>query len=212
MKKTLGIILISAVTSVLSVFIYSQFSINNTQQENQISGNNSIDRNSNFQNVSLPTIDVDLKSAAKSSVDAVVHIKKYPTPPFEQQKEQIRQAIWRVHNQEIESGFYDYLDQLRKKYRLEYKPRVMEMFLEKMKQNPKTSNERKSRSKDLKNRFSTGELSQVIAELSFTTIPVKEVVELLNLFPSHRRPRFRTIDDVRAFVGERVVQQHLLER
>ena len=77
MKKTLGIILISAVTSVLSVFIYSQFSINNTQQVNQISGNNSIDRNSNFQNVSLPTIDVDLKSAAKSSVDAVVHIKKY---------------------------------------------------------------------------------------------------------------------------------------
>ena len=142
----------------------------------------------------------------------VVHIKKYPTPPFEQQKEQIRQAIWRVHNQEIESGFYSYLDQLRKRYRLEYKPRVMEMFLEKMKQNPKTSNKRKSRSKDLKNRFSTGELSQVIAELSFTTIPVKEVVELLNLFPSHRRPRFRTVDDVKAFIGERVVQQHLLEK
>ena len=76
MKKTLGIILLSAVTSVLSVITYNHFTQDNTKSEiPQISENTN--NNVNYRNVSLPTIDVDLKTAAKNSVDAVVHIKKY---------------------------------------------------------------------------------------------------------------------------------------
>ncbi|NOZ60085.1 MAG: hypothetical protein GXO74_00235 [Calditrichaeota bacterium] len=142
----------------------------------------------------------------------VVHIKKYPAPPYEQQKEQIKQAIWRVHNREIEQGFYDYLDQLKKKYRLKYKSAVMQMFLDRINQKPSSPAGEKSKPKKLEQRFSAAELSRVIAELSFTTISVRDVVDVLSIYPSHRRPRFRTLDDVKTFLDERVAQKYLLEK
>ena len=77
MKKTLGIILISAITSVLSIVIYNYITPNISNDNIVISDNNSLDNNLNYRNVSLPSIDIDLKTAAKNSVDAVVHIKKF---------------------------------------------------------------------------------------------------------------------------------------
>ncbi len=77
MKKIFGIILISMVSSVFSVIVYNHFFYNDVKQEKLPVEKTQVKNDINFQKVSLPTIDVDLKQAAKNSVDAVVHIKKY---------------------------------------------------------------------------------------------------------------------------------------
>ncbi len=75
MKKIFGLVLISVLSSAITLGLYHFF-----YKEKTNSGfyfNDEIKNDGNFRNASLPSIDVDLKFAAKKSVDAVVHIKKY---------------------------------------------------------------------------------------------------------------------------------------
>jgi Do/DeqQ family serine protease len=75
MKKIISLIFVALVSSLSSVLLYSYISKPKIIErkytiEKPIAG-------SNIRNVMMPGIDLDLKTAAKRSVNAVVHIKKY---------------------------------------------------------------------------------------------------------------------------------------
>lgn len=141
----------------------------------------------------------------------VVHIKRYPAPPYEQQKEQIRQTIFRVYNKEIQQAFDEYLIQLKNKYRLQLEDEGAKIFLSKINKVP-TIDSLKKKEPKLIDRFSPADLNVIIARLSFANISIKDVVTRLELYPRHRRPRFRTLDDVKIFVEDRVVNEYILNK
>ncbi|OQX95354.1 hypothetical protein B6I21_05850, partial [candidate division KSB1 bacterium 4572_119] len=59
----------------------------------------------------------------------VIHVKKYPSPPYEQEREKIKQSIYRKHNKEIEQAYYEFLDALKVKYKLEYDNKAISFFV-----------------------------------------------------------------------------------
>ncbi len=76
MKKYLSLVLVGIVSSLSSVILYS-YIVKPKVVEKKYVIEQPQKQDNNIRNVMMPGIDVDLKYAAKHSVDAVVHIKKY---------------------------------------------------------------------------------------------------------------------------------------
>ena len=143
----------------------------------------------------------------------VIHIKKYQVPPYEQEKERIKQSIFRVHNKEIERAYYDYLDKLKKRYRLKFSDKGMKYFVNKLhKKVSKTDSSKEKKRKSIYDQFSVLELSKVVAELRFKPVTIKDLVETVKSYPSHRRPKFKTVEEVKEFLNGRVIPLLLLEQ
>ena len=57
----------------------------------------------------------------------VINIRQYPIPPFEVEQAKIKQNIYRLFSKDIEKAYYEYSDELRKKYKLTQKSLANQM-------------------------------------------------------------------------------------
>jgi len=76
MKKYISLIIVAVISSLSSVLLYNYISKPKVI-EKKYTIEKPVEHSQNIHNVMMPGLDVDLKTAAKVSVDAVVHIKKY---------------------------------------------------------------------------------------------------------------------------------------
>lgn len=137
----------------------------------------------------------------------VVHIKKLPAPPFEQEKEKIKQSIFRLFNKEIEQAYYDYLKNLKRKYKVNYVENNIDFFFTQLKSKPEDKNGGSNFDK-----FSQTDAAKILAEIKFKDIKVSDLLENIKQIPSHRQPNFRTVEDIREYLDKRMIPIYLLEK
>lgn len=139
----------------------------------------------------------------------VVHIRQYPTPPFEQEKERIRQRIFSMRRSDIEKAYYEYLDRLRLKYKLKFLEPNLELFIKKINE-PKQDGTTREKFQPLDN-FTENDLKKQLATFTNREITVANLVNDLKKIPSHRLPRMKSSLEVQNFLNTRIVPLQLLE-
>ena len=105
----------------------------------------------------------------------VINIKQYPVPPFEVEQAKIKQNIYRLFSKDIEKAYYEYLDRLRKKYKLKINEKALELFVERFnfveEKKPTSSddstNKIKKRPSPFDN-FRESDKKQILIELSYS--------------------------------------------
>ena len=145
----------------------------------------------------------------------VTNIKQHPAPPFEKEKEKIKQSIFRLHSKDIERAYYDYMDGLKSKYKMKYNDEAIDIFFERFtfqKQSASSDSiqKRPVRSNPLEN-FSDADKQIILAEFSFSEIKINNVVEELKKLPLPRLPRFSKKEQVRSFLDQRIIPIVILE-
>ncbi len=145
----------------------------------------------------------------------VVHIKKLPLPPYDIQKERIRQAILKMHSSELTQAYYDYIDELKKKYKFKYNGSGLQTIVSNINQPDRNSNDsqqsQSQQSGSLSSKFSKADMKKSVVELSFKNITIGDFIEEVEKHPSHRRPMFKTDEDVEDFVDRRLVNFAVLK-
>ena len=139
----------------------------------------------------------------------VVHVRKYPTPPYQQERERIRQRIFSMRRSDIEKAYYIYLDELRKKYKLKFNEKNLELFVKKINV-PKIENEPESKFRPFDN-FSEREKELPLATFIKKEIKLSYLADELKKIPSHRLPRMKSVLEVQNFLNTRIVPLRLLE-
>lgn len=143
----------------------------------------------------------------------IVHIKKYPGPPFDQEREKIRRQIYQLRSREITDAYYKYLDTLRKKYKLQFNESNIKAFTQRLLNTKNDSlNAQIGRNEDPFDNFSTSEKERVLARFVNGQLTVEDLIEELNKYPRHRRPRFKSMLEVQDFMNGRLVPIYLLEQ
>ena len=148
----------------------------------------------------------------------VIHIKNYPSPPYEQEKEKIRQLIYRLHAEEIEQAYGQYLEDLKRKYRLKFNKDNIQHFVSRLNApvDEKITLQEdiqaaKKTEKSVFDKFSTQDRARIVAELSFRSVNIGDVIAQINLLPRHRRPRFRTSEDFNQYLNQRIITLMILD-
>jgi len=149
----------------------------------------------------------------------VDHIKQYPGPPYEQERERIQRQFFRTRNQELTAAYYEYLDGLRNKYKVQFNDDVIALFT-KQYLSPKantpgvtedTLNTPKVESTPLDN-FTENEKKLAVSNFQNGNLTIEDLIEELKRYPRHRRPRFRNKLEVQDFINSRMIPVHLLEQ
>lgn len=138
----------------------------------------------------------------------VVHIRKYPSAPYEQERERIRQRIFSMRRNDIEVAYYTYLDELRRKYKLAFIEPNLTFFVNKINQNAESGSERPKNTIDY---FSQKEMQLPLAIFTNDNIDISDLAAEIDKMPSHRRPRLKSILEVQNFLNSRIVPLRLLE-
>ncbi|MFZ5516282.1 MAG: peptidylprolyl isomerase [Candidatus Zhuqueibacterota bacterium] len=139
----------------------------------------------------------------------VIHIRKYPAPPYEQEQERIKQRIYSLRRADIEKEYYVYLDELRRKYKLKFDEKNMELFVKKINE-PKPENEPSKKYQPFDN-FTDKEKQLALAAFSNQDIDITVLIDELKKIPAHRLPSMKSILEVQNFLNSRIVPVRLLE-
>jgi len=139
----------------------------------------------------------------------VIHIRKYPAPPYEQEQERIKQRMYSLRRADIEKAYYAYLDELRRKYKLKFDEKNIELFVKKInEQEPENKPTKKYQPFD---NFSEKEKQLALTTISGHEIGIAALVDELRKVPSHRLPSMKSILDAQNFLNSRIVPVRLLE-
>lgn len=147
----------------------------------------------------------------------VTNIKKHPVPPYEKEKEKIKQSMFRLFAKDIEKAYYEYLDGLKSKYKMKYNDEAIDLFFERF-TSPKTAQsvspdslqKRPARANPLEN-FSDADKQKILVDFSFSEIKINCILEELKKIPPQRLPRLTTKEQVRSFLDQRIIPIVILE-
>jgi len=142
----------------------------------------------------------------------IVHIKKYPGPPFEQEREKIRRQIYSIRSREITDAYYKYLDNLRRKYKLQFNEDGIVIFTKQFLSPKIDSLNAPKKSENPLDNFSTSDKKLIIATYKNGQLTIGDLIEELKKYPRHRQPRFQKKLEVQEFINSRLIPIHLLEQ
>jgi len=149
----------------------------------------------------------------------IVHIKSYPAPPYELARDRIRNQIYSIRSNEFSNAYFEYLDNLKNKYKLNFKEKSLEIFIEQLllpKDNYADSSQQDSKTikKDTSSldNFSDNDQKLVVANFQDGEITIEDIINELKSFSPHRRPRITNKSEAQDFINTRIVPRYLLER
>jgi parvulin-like peptidyl-prolyl isomerase len=147
----------------------------------------------------------------------VTNIKKHPVPPYEKEKERIKQSIFRLFSKDIESAYYEYLDGLKSKYKMKFNDKAIDLFFERFtskktvqENSPDSVRDNPANSNPF-DKFSDSDKQKVLVEFSFSEIKINYFLEELKKFPPQRLPQFTAKEQVRSILNQRIIPIVILE-
>ncbi|MDZ7318595.1 MAG: peptidyl-prolyl cis-trans isomerase [candidate division KSB1 bacterium] len=149
----------------------------------------------------------------------VTDIKSYPKPSFAREKEKHKRLLYSLRNKELSDAYYAYIDQLRKKYHLQYNEQNIDLLLKKSlasKQNgpglPDSTAREIRRGEIIFEKLSDNDKGLELVSFSGGQITMNDLIDDLRKIPPQRRPPFRDKSDVMNYLNNRLVLLQLLEK
>ena len=147
----------------------------------------------------------------------VTNIKKHSVPPYEKEKEKIKQSIFRFFSKDIENAYYEYLDGLKNKYQMKINDKAIDLFFDrftskqvKQEASPDSIQKIPANSSPFE-KFSDSDKQNILVEFSFSEIKIAYFLEELKKFPPRRLPKFTSKEQVRSILNQRIVPIVILE-
>ncbi len=129
-------------------------------------------------------------------------IRSYPSRPFEQNRDKIRNQFYTFRRNEINEGYFQYLDELRAKHNLKYDAKNLELFITKLNIRPDSLSDVPQNLKELPiANFNETEKKKIVASYRDGWITINDVIAELNKFPAPRRPQFKDASEVQDFIN-----------
>jgi len=147
----------------------------------------------------------------------VINIKKYPAPPFEQQKERFKKSIFRVFSKEIEKAYYEYIEELSKKHKKEFNEDGLELFIERYnfvkekETNSDDSTKILNKPSSPFDNFNESDKKQILVEFDFSDISINDFIEEIKKYPARRLPRMKGKEQLKSFLNQQMVPIALFE-
>lgn len=143
----------------------------------------------------------------------VVNIKKYQSPPYEQQRERIRKQFFSINNKKLEERYLEFLDKLRTKYQLTFKEEAIELFAHNYVTTVENNGDSLiSRGVDPLDSYADDQKKQIIVGFNNGYLLISDLIAELKRYPARRRPQFKDKSDVQNFINSRLVPAYLLEQ
>jgi len=134
----------------------------------------------------------------------IVHIKKYPGPPFDQGREKIRRQIYSLRGREITDAYYKFLDELRKKHKFQFNENAIETFAKQLLTPKSDSLNASAKNESPYDSFSPSERKLVLASFVNGKLTVEDLIKEIKKYPRHRQPRFRNKLEIQDFINGRL--------
>ena len=149
----------------------------------------------------------------------VVHIKHYPGKSYKQERDRIRNQMFRMKNKELQAAYEKYLNGLKNKYKVEFNDNGIGIFIKRymsptknFPNTPKDSlNVAKKESTPFDN-FTEDEKKYSVSSFQNGSLTVADLIEELKRYPRHRLPQFKNNAEVQSFVDARLIPVYLLEK
>lgn len=149
----------------------------------------------------------------------VTNIKEYAKPPFERDKEKHKRLLYSLRNKELGDAYYAYIDQLRKKYRLQYNESNIDDLLKKSLA-PKNDGSAGTdsmaqeirRGEIVFEKLSDNDKGLELVSFSGGQITLANLIDDLRKIPPQRRPQFKDKSEVMNYLNNRLVLLRLLEQ
>ncbi|HEX9975107.1 MAG TPA: peptidyl-prolyl cis-trans isomerase [bacterium] len=128
-------------------------------------------------------------------------IRSYPSRPFEQNRDKIRNQFYTFRRNEINEGYYQYLDELRVKHNLKFEAKNLELLITKLNMRPDSLSDVPQNLKELPvANFNEIEKKKIVASYHDGWITINDVIAELNKFPARRRPQFKDASELQDFI------------
>lgn len=152
-----------------------------------------------------------IRTRSGYSILKLVSIEKVDVKPYSVTRRRIRQELLRLRGKELEKNYYDYLDELRNKYEVNYPQENIETFVSQL-NNDSTAMPRMNK---FRTRDPFARITPDVKKLPLVTymggeLTAEEFLESLSQYPLTRRPELDNKEDVYTMLDKQILPRELL--
>ena len=149
----------------------------------------------------------------------VAHIKHYPGSSYDQERDRIRNQVYRMRNQDLQAAYAKYMSNLKNKYKVKFNDDGIGVFIKRYMspaintpKDPKDSLNVAKKERTPFDNFTENEKKYIVSSFQNENLTVADLIEELKKYPRHKRPRFKDNAEVQSFVDNRLIPVYLLEK